>query len=511
MVPRSDGLLRFIMDARNTNELFLPPMDPNLPGPDCIAQLDLRPSDEVWAATSDISNFYDCFLLPEWMLPFMALQSVFIAVLYLRIRDRLSQKKTKHMATGIAVVGGGVAGQVACRVLVRAGLSVTLFEKSRTCGRIASHSPRSRDDLKAYVWDHGVQYISVKQHASSTWLEQIKQWQARGLLRLWSARLLCSSTVNMHGGAVLSPMSAEKRYVGVPNSQILGESILTVTDLSSIDKKQEVKVQGIIPLKGGDGWEIKGGKEEGANDSLGKFRGVVLAVPSTNAVQLLSPMIKDRSQEEEYMCDIEGESLKNELLVERIKMVEMRPCWTIVLALPEGVVNVKYGGLLIQTRDADFPLAWVANNCSKPGRGVYACRGLSSASAPGIQLWTLQASPQWSEDNLEAEKELVLSQLIDSFAQLTATKPAVLLENIVYSHAHRWRYAMPKRTLTDGVVAIHRHWVSSGQTQLNAGGRKEALLWLCGDWCKGREVEAAFESGLAAGKSVLAALEQNNK
>eukprot|EP00808_Paulinella_micropora_P024856 g56497.t1 len=58
-VPRSDGLLRFIMDARNTNELFLPPMDPNLPGPDCISQLDLRPSDEVWAATSDISNFYD--------------------------------------------------------------------------------------------------------------------------------------------------------------------------------------------------------------------------------------------------------------------------------------------------------------------------------------------------------------------------------------------------------------------------------------------------------------------
>eukprot|EP00808_Paulinella_micropora_P004920 g50966.t1 len=78
-VPRSDGLLRFIMDVRNTNELFLPPMDPNLPGPDCIAQLDLRPSDEVWAATSDISNFYDCFLLPEWMLPFMALPSVFIA------------------------------------------------------------------------------------------------------------------------------------------------------------------------------------------------------------------------------------------------------------------------------------------------------------------------------------------------------------------------------------------------------------------------------------------------
>eukprot|EP00808_Paulinella_micropora_P005401 g38451.t1 len=78
-VPRSDGILRFIMDARNTNELFLPPMDPNLPGPDCIAQLDLRPSDEVWAATSDISNFYDCFLLPEWMLPFMALPSVFIA------------------------------------------------------------------------------------------------------------------------------------------------------------------------------------------------------------------------------------------------------------------------------------------------------------------------------------------------------------------------------------------------------------------------------------------------
>eukprot|EP00808_Paulinella_micropora_P001993 g82468.t1 len=81
-VPRSDGILRFIMDARNTNELFLSPMDPNLPGPDCIAQLDLRPSDEVWAATSDISNFYDCFLLPEWMLPFMALPSGFLMLCF---------------------------------------------------------------------------------------------------------------------------------------------------------------------------------------------------------------------------------------------------------------------------------------------------------------------------------------------------------------------------------------------------------------------------------------------
>eukprot|EP00808_Paulinella_micropora_P020221 g56702.t1 len=77
-VPRSDGLLRFIMDARNTNELFLLPGDPDLPGPDCIAQLDIAPSESLWAATSDISNFYDSFFLPSWMVPFMGLPPVFL-------------------------------------------------------------------------------------------------------------------------------------------------------------------------------------------------------------------------------------------------------------------------------------------------------------------------------------------------------------------------------------------------------------------------------------------------
>ena len=86
----------------------------------------------------------------------------------------------------------------------------------------------------------------------------------------------------------------------------------------------------------------------------------------------------------------------------------------------------------------------------------------------------MQASPAWSERHLEDDDERVKAKLIKGFAEITGirTEPA-------HAAVHRWRYAQTEQAL--GVS----HLLD-----------RAAGLGLCGDWCLGNRVEAAFVSGL---------------
>jgi predicted NAD/FAD-dependent oxidoreductase len=138
------------------------------------------------------------------------------------------------------------------------------------------------------------------------------------------------------------------------------------------------------------------------------------------------------------------------------------PCWTLMLA---------FSGRLTTNQDCwrgDGIIGWAARNSAKPGR-------------TGPESWVVQAGPDWSKANLEADADRVAEVLKDSLFRLTgAQSPPVIGEAI-----HRWRFA---RSGAEGSGAIYDH---------------ERRLGLCGDWLIGPRVEAAWRSGATLAETIL--------
>ena len=95
--------------------------------------------------------------------------------------------------------------------------------------------------------------------------------------------------------------------------------------------------------------------------------------------------------------------------------------------------------------------------------------------------WVVQATPEWSRENLEEEPETVIPLLLHRLSEQAGSA----LPDIVHSSAHRWRYAMcgnaGKGALWDGA----RH------------------IGACGDWLHGPRIENAFLSGWELAQKVM--------
>ena len=166
----------------------------------------------------------------------------------------------------------------------------------------------------------------------------------------------------------------------------------------------------------------------------GPFDAVLLAMPAPQAAALLHAVPHPFAAEAER--------------------AGLAPCWALMLAFPEP------------TAAPDLPvphgaLAWIARDSSRPGR------------APAPECWVAHASADWSRTHLEDAPEAVRDVLLRDFAATTGLHGAP-----AYAAVQRWRYALADAPL--GVAAL---WDA------------DAGLGVCGDWCLGARVEAAYDSG----------------
>lgn len=339
----------------------------------------------------------------------------------------------------IAIIGAGMAGVVAARTLTQAGHRVTLLEKSRGFGGRMS---TRRSDFGGF--DHGAQYFTVRDPR----FQKALDLTAQGVVAPWQANTV---RVLDDGGRVLAAAPAPKdvRFVATPGMsalvahwaaplvQGLGEAqVLLNTRVTRIERDR-VNAQR---------WQLRcesTSAEAVASPVLGGFDKVLVAVPHVQALDLLRA---------------------SQLAVgwqEQLSAVRVAPCWTLMLAFPHAVGGAALGPSWHAARSGHHRIAWLARENSKPGRGA-------------VERWTVQASPAWSERHLEDDAERVKAKLLKGFAEITGirTEPA-------HAAVHCWRYAQTEQAL--GVS----HLLD-----------RAAGLGLCGDWCLGNRVEAAFVSGL---------------
>ena len=257
-------------------------------------------------------------------------------------------------------------------------------------------------------FDHGAQYFTTRNPAFAALIKSAGDSVAR-----WE------------DGA------GETRLVGCP-----GMASLPRTMAEGLHVRLQVEVKSL--RQEGSRWVLE------TTDGTFRARRLVMTIPAPQAARLLGAAHPASA---------------------RLETVEMAPCLTLMAAFPSED-SKPFASRASQAH----PLAWIAQDSTKPGR-------TASATA-----WIAQAGPEWSLQHLEETPETIAPLMLALLAEEIGADPGAA----VHAVAHRWRYARVIKTL--------------GQPFLRSD---DSTLWLGGDWCLGPRVEVAWESGDAIGRDLL--------
>ena len=255
--------------------------------------------------------------------------------------------------SSIGIIGAGISGLSAARVLADRGLRVRVFDKARGVG--GRTSVRRAADLH---FDHGAQYFTVH---DERFRRRVATWMDAGIVSEWHGRIVAVENGRVH------PSESQQRFVGVPAmnaiTKHLAEALPVVT---------QTRVTSMTRL--GDQWLL----HDDANRELGHFDALIVAVPAAQAADLLADLPE---------------------VAEPARACRLAPCWAVMSAF-EARLQVPFDGAFIH----ESPLTWIARNNSKPGR-------------PRSECWVLHASPEWSAKHIEDAPETVCAELLAALEQ----------------------------------------------------------------------------------------------
>jgi renalase len=302
----------------------------------------------------------------------------------------MTRKQAKPQLRTAAVVGAGIAGAACAVSLQRAGMQVTVFDKSRGVGGRMSTRRASWTDA------HGLEQTAELDHGAQHFTSTHPRFKAV-LKRAINVGCVAEWQPQVH--ATWPGAEPINSFVAVPHMPALTRHLLAGLPMHMGEQVQRLQ-------RGADGWHlvVQGG------ETVGPFDQVMLALPPSQAATLLAG--------------------HHDAWADELSSVVMEPCWT----------------LMAVTQDMDWPwdacepttgpLAWVARNDRKPGRTV----------PTGCASWVAQASAEWTAQHLEDDSAAVLQALT---AALTAQLPTGLKVEWHYSSVHRWRYSAPADTGSD--------------------------------------------------------------
>jgi predicted NAD/FAD-dependent oxidoreductase len=319
----------------------------------------------------------------------------------------------------VAIIGAGIAGLSCANHLADKDIHATVFEKSKGVGGRTS-TRRVEPNLS---FDHGAQYFTVRNPILQSF---VNTWENFGVVSEWKGRIVKLNNKEITGTEIIP------RYVGVP-----GMTAMAVELAKNLTIKRETKI--IEVNHSLNQWTLL----DEAGRAYNGFDHLIVALPAPQTAELLA----------------------NHAIGKIASSTPMAPCWAVLVGF-EKKLDVPWDGAFIH----DSALSWVARNSSKPGRNATK------------DCWVLHANAEWSAKHLEDAPELVIDQLLESYAYASGEN----LPAQIYKTAHRWRYSIGGSFINPRDL----HDQSIGLT-------------ICGDWVNGGRFEGAFLSGITAVESIL--------
>lgn len=284
----------------------------------------------------------------------------------------------------IGVIGAGIAGLAAARLLHQQGWSVEVFDKGRGVGgRCATR--RTPDGSQ---FDHGAQYITVR---SAAFAACVESWRSAAAAAPWEARI-----VALADGQMTPTTSTLLRYVGVPGMSALAQQLAV-----GLQVHCGVHIAAIIPEK--QRYLLRTMTE----NLLGPFDGVLVSAPAPQAAALLAAAPH---------------------LAESAATVSYTPCWAVLVAWDQPL-EIPFEGAFVH----GSPLAWMARDSDKPGR-------------PSGDCWVLHATPAWSREHVDDKPDAVATLLCEALHAALPREVATPMSAPRLLRAHRWRFAQPTTT-----------------------------------------------------------------
>lgn len=281
------------------------------------------------------------------------------------------------MSETVAIIGAGVAGLTAARILSHRGARIAVFEKSRGIGgRLSTR----RTDFGGI--DHGTPYIETTEPKFQALLTGLNNL---GSLTHWEPN---------------GKNSKEIWHVGMPGMSSLLKPLAEQTRIHF-----QTEVKGIAPSLDENGkagvdiaFEVT---QEGAEErqvAVSHFDRVILAIPAPQAAKLTA---------------------QSDPLFKATQNCVMAPCWTGLFAFDEPIDALQ----ALCLNHQDDAIAWLGHNGSKPDRtaGTY----------------VMHMSEAFSTTHLETDRGDMAKTLCAKLEEIAGKA----LPSPLYAKAHRWRYA----------------------------------------------------------------------
>jgi len=287
----------------------------------------------------------------------------------------------------IAIIGAGVAGMSAARVLGAAQVDVRLFDKGRSQGgRLATRRVLAMGENgaeKQWLFDHGAQFVRAREPSLRMLLDGLV---ASGAAVDWQR---ARATVR-----------SDPSFIGVPAMSAIARAMANGLKITTQAHVHEV-------ARDGRNWRMLVEKD-GRRVWSEPFGAVIVSAPAPQAAALVGAVSLDAAS-----------------IAER---AIMQPCWAAMFAVPASSV----AGLMSGAVNDDAAISWIASSTDRHG---------SLASNETETLIAVHARADWSTARLEDDAATIVADLRGHLSARLGLRLAPC-----YESAHRWRYALVDRS-----------------------------------------------------------------
>lgn len=357
----------------------------------------------------------------------------------------------------IAIIGGGLTGLFTATLLERelakrqeSKVQITIFEKSRSVGRLAT---RYRTDEKTgnnWQWGFGAQCFTVK---TDRFKQFIRPWLDNRLLQPWLAQVVHLTAANEDGHMPqIEPKeqwdTKHARYISTPKMTSWGRALADELQHTCIAFKTRVAPLHKAHFVEENSADSKTELFDEEGNSLGGFDWVICTAPNAQALELMADSGFTRQAD--------------------ITKPKMQACYTLMLGWDEVP---QLPAIFTSQASVRWDVAYV-NNSPLDRIFIEHQKPAHSALLPSV---TIHARNDWSETHVDEDIETIKAQLLTAAKQALNWSAQTAPTQI---DCHRWRYAA---TIVDdnkslGILVDQRHqWIVSG------------------DWCGHGNIESCYK------------------